>query len=73
MAACSIIAPSLTADAQGLGQIIGPNLAATILAAGYGYSAVFIMCTCAALTAMLIYASTYIKLRQAIPALADAS
>lgn len=64
---------ALMPGAQGLGQIIGPNLAATILAAGYGYSGVFIMCTCAALASMLIYASMYIKLRQAIPALADAS
>jgi predicted MFS family arabinose efflux permease len=64
---------ALMPGAQGLGQIIGPNLAATILALGYGYSGVFIMCTIAALTAMLIYASMYIRLKQAIPALADAS
>lgn len=64
---------ALMPGAQGLGQIIGPNLAASILAAGYGYSGVFILCTCAALTGMLIYASMYIKLRQTIPALADAS
>ncbi len=64
---------ALMPGAQGLGQIIGPNLAATILAAGYGYSGVFIMCSIAALTGMLIYASMYIKLRQAIPALANAS
>jgi hypothetical protein len=31
------------------------------------------MCSIAALTGMLIYASMYIKLRQAIPALANAS
>ncbi len=64
---------ALMPGAQGLGQIIGPNLAASILAAGFGYSGVFILCTCAALTGMLIYASMYIKLRQTIPALADAS
>lgn len=64
---------ALMPGAQGLGQIIGPNLAATILAFGYGYSGVFIMCTIAALTAMLIYATMYIRLRQTIPALADAS
>lgn len=64
---------ALLPGAQGLGQIIGPNLASAILAAGYGYSGVFIMCTCAALTGMLIYASMYIRLRQAIPALANAS
>lgn len=64
---------ALMPGAQGLGQIIGPNLAASILAAGYGYSGVFIMCSLAALTGLLIYASMYIKLRQVIPALADAS
>lgn len=64
---------ALMPGAQGLGQIIGPNLAATILARGYGYPGVFIMCTCAALTGMLIYATMYLRLRQAIPALADAS
>lgn len=64
---------ALLPGAQGLGNILGPNLAASILAAGYGYSGVFIMCTCAALTGMLIYASMYIRLRQAIPALANAS
>ena len=64
---------ALMPGAQGLGTIIGPNLAATILARGYGYPGVFIMCTCAALTGMLIYATMYLRLRQAIPALADAS
>ncbi len=64
---------ALMPGAQGLGQIIGPNLAASILAAGFGYSGVFILCTCAALTGMLIYATMYLRLRQAIPALADAS
>lgn len=64
---------ALMPGAQGLGQIIGPNIAATILARGYGYPGVFIMCTCAALTGMLIYATMYLRLRQAIPALADAS
>jgi len=64
---------ALMPGAQGLGQIIGPNLAATILAMGFGYSGVFIMCACAALTGMLIYAFMYLRLRRVIPALADAS
>ena len=64
---------SLLPAAQGLGQIIGPNLAASILAAGLGYSGLFIMCACASLTGMLIYAFMYIRLRAVIPALADAS
>ncbi len=64
---------ALMPGAQGLGQIVGPNLAASILAAGLGYRGVFIMCAMASLTAMLIYLFMYIRLRKTIPALADAS
>lgn len=64
---------ALMPGAQGLGQIIGPNIAATILAMGLGYSGVFIMCACAVLTGMSIYAFMYLRLRKVIPALADAS
>ncbi|NKB38397.1 MAG: MFS transporter [Gammaproteobacteria bacterium] len=64
---------SLIVGAQGLGQIIGPNAAAMTLAAGYGYRGVFIMCACATLTGMCIYAYMYIMLRRTIPALADSS
>jgi len=64
---------ALMPGAQGLGQIIGPNIAASLLGMGLGYSAIFIMCACASLTAMLIYGFMYIRLRQTIPALADAS
>ena len=61
---------SLMPAAQGLGQIIGPNMAAGILAAGLGYNAVFIMCALASITGMLIYAWMYIRLSHAIPDLA---
>jgi MFS family permease len=64
---------ALMPGAQGLGQIIGPNAAATILGMGLGYSGVFIMCACAALTGMSIYGFMYLRLRKVIPALADAS
>jgi len=64
---------ALIPGAQGLGQIIGPNIAATILAFGLGYSGVFIMCALATLTGMTIYLFMYIRLRKKIPALADAS
>jgi predicted MFS family arabinose efflux permease len=59
--------------AQGLGQLLGPNIAASILAAGLGYGGVFVMCAAASLTAMSIYLFMYLRLRRAIPALADAS
>ena len=64
---------ALMPGAQGLGQILGPNIAASILAAGLGYRGVFIMCGLASLTAMGIYLAMYLRLRQRIPALADAS
>ena len=64
---------ALMPGAQGLGQIIGPNVAASILGFGFGYSGVFIMCACASMTGMAIYLGMYMKLRKTIPALADAS
>jgi predicted MFS family arabinose efflux permease len=64
---------SLMPAAQGLGQIVGPNMAAMILGMGLGYSGIFIMCACAILTGMSIYFYMYLMLRKTIPALADAS
>ncbi len=64
---------ALMPAAQGLGQILGPNMAATVLAFGLGYGGVFVMCALASLSAMLIYLGMYLRLRVRIPALADAS
>ena len=64
---------ALMPGAQGLGQIIGPNLAASILGAGMGYNAVFLMCATSSLIAMGIYLFMYLRLKRTIPALADAS
>ena len=64
---------ALMPGAQGLGQIIGPNLAASILALGLGYGGVFVMCACASIIAFAIYLFVYLRLRKTIPALADAS
>ena len=64
---------ALMPGAQGLGQIVGPNLAASILAASWGYNGVFILCAAAALTGLAVYAIMYLRLRQTIPALANAS
>ena len=64
---------ALMPGAQGLGQIVGPNLAASLLAAGLGYNAVFVMCAVASLVAMMIYGFMYLRLRRVQPALADAS
>jgi hypothetical protein len=59
--------------AQGLGQIVGPNMAASILGAGLGYSKVFIMCAGAAIIGLVIYAVMYMRLRKTIPALTRAT
>ena len=64
---------ALMPGAQGLGQIVGPNLAASLLAANLGYNAVFVMCAVASLAAMSIYGFMYLRLRRVQPALADAS
>lgn len=64
---------SLIPASQGFGQIVGPNIAASFLAFGGGYSDVFIMCAGASLLACAIYSYMYIRLKRAIPALADAS
>jgi hypothetical protein len=64
---------SLMPGAQGLGQIVGPNIAASLLGAQLGYRAVFIMCSAAALAGLVVYGTMYLRLRRTIPALADAS
>lgn len=64
---------ALVPGAQGFGQILGPNIAATVLAAGLGYGGVFIMCAVSSILAMFVYLTMYLRLRQTIPALADAS
>ena len=64
---------SLMPGAQGLGQLVGPNLAASLLGAGLGYNAVFTMGATAAFAGLCIYGVMYLRLRRTIPALADAS
>ena len=59
--------------AQGLGQIVGPNIAASLLAINLGYSSVFVMCWSAAMLAMLIYWILYRYLRDRHPTIADAT
>ncbi|MEO0436686.1 MAG: MFS transporter [Pseudomonadota bacterium] len=50
---------SLMPAAQGLGQIIGPNIAASLLGASLGYSSVFVLCAIASLLACAVYAVAY--------------
>ncbi len=64
---------ALLPAAQGLGNFVGPNMAASVLAFGLGYNGVFILCAGASITAMLVYLYMYLMLKKSIPALADAS
>jgi predicted MFS family arabinose efflux permease len=64
---------SLLPAAQGLGNGLGPAMAATVLSWGLGYNGVFILSASASIMAMLVYLYMYLKLRRTIPALADAS
>ncbi len=61
---------ALMPGAQGLGQIVGPNIAASLLGHGYGYPAVFYLCGSAAFMGMLIYAFMYLRVRRQVPELA---
>jgi predicted MFS family arabinose efflux permease len=58
---------------QGLGQIVGPNLAASILSLNLGYESVFMMCWAAAMLAMIIYWLLHRYLKTSDPEMADAS
>ncbi len=64
---------SLMPGAQGLGQIVGPNIAASMLGAGMGYSAVFFLCAAAAFIGLLIYAAMYFWLRHRVTELAQSA
>ena len=65
--------PAMIPAAQGLGNFLGPNMAATVLAYGFGFDGVFILCALASIAAMLVYLYMYMMLKKTIPALADAS
>jgi len=55
---------SLMPAAQGLGQIVGPNVAASLLAFGAGYAEIFLMCAGASVAAFAVYAVAYARLRR---------
>ena len=63
---------SIIPAAQGVGQIIGPNIAASLLGVSLGYSAVFILGASAGIVALLIYAFIFMRFRKTIPSLAYA-
>lgn len=56
---------ALIPGAQGIGQIIGPNVAATTLGLSLGYSGVFVVCAIASLSAMGLYLVLIVQQRRA--------
>ena len=63
---------ALIVGAQGLGQIVGPNIAASILGAEFGYGGVFFMCASATALSVIVYLFMYKRLRLYAPKLFDA-
>jgi len=62
---------ALMPGAQGMGQIVGPNIAASLLGAQLGYSAVFFMCALATGLGILTYIIMRRKLDIFAPKLLD--
>ena len=46
---------ALLPSVQGFGQFIGPNIAASVIGAGFGYGAMFMVSGSMALVAMVLY------------------
>jgi predicted MFS family arabinose efflux permease len=63
---------ALLPSVQGFGQFIGPNIAASVLGAGLGYSTMFVVSGSMALVAMFLYMGvfTYMHRRKAMLAVA---
>ena len=57
---------------QGFGQFIGPNIAASIIGAGLGYSVMFLVSGSMALVAMVIYGGIFIYMHRRKSAAAEA-
>jgi len=64
---------TLVPGAQGLTQSISPAIAGYILAEGFGYAGVMMLCAVGTIGAMSIYSLVYAKLRAIAPDIADAS
>jgi predicted MFS family arabinose efflux permease len=58
---------SLLPAVQGFGQFVGPNIAASIIGAGLGYSTMFLVSSSMALVAMFIYGGIYFYMHNRKP------
>lgn len=64
---------SLIPCVQGMGQILGPNIAAYALGETTSYDHVFAICAIFAMLSFVIFFVMYLTLRHQLPALADAT
>ena len=62
---------ALIPSVQGFGNFIGPNVSASVLGAGMGYSVMFIVSSCVALVAMFLYIGVFIYMHRRQSALAE--
>ena len=64
---------SLLPAVQGFGQFVGPNIAASIIGAGLGYSTMFLVSGSMALVAMVLYGGIFFYMHNRQPVLAEAT
>jgi predicted MFS family arabinose efflux permease len=64
---------ALLPSVQGFGQFIGPNIAASILGFGLGYSTMFIVSGSMALVAMFLYMGVFLYMHRRKPVPAEAT
>ena len=64
---------ALLPSVQGFGQFIGPNIAASVLGAGLGYSTMFMVSGSMALVAMFLYMGVFFYMHKRKPVPAEAT
>ena len=64
---------ALLPSVQGFGQFVGPNISASVLGAGLGYSTMFMVSGSMTLVAMFLYIGVFIYMHRRQPVLAEAT
>jgi len=64
---------ALLPSVQGFGQFVGPNIAASVLGAGLGYSTLFVVSGSMALVAMVLYLGVFFYMHRRQAVLAEAT
>ena len=64
---------ALLPSVQGFGQFVGPNISASVLGAGLGYSTMFMVSGSMTLVAMFLYIGVFIYMHKRQPVLAEAT